>query len=88
MGGADRLSEAQISLIKRASSIEVELEQLEGRLSKGEEVDLDAYTRAASHLRRILEALGLERAKRDVTPSLADIIGRHRAAEAAGDGSE
>jgi hypothetical protein len=69
MGGRSRLSEAQISLASRASSIEVELEQMEGRLSKGQAVDLDAFTRAASHLRRILETLGVPRAQRDVTPA-------------------
>jgi hypothetical protein len=82
MGGWDALSEAQISLATRAAVIEVELEQMEGRLSMGEEVDLDAYTRAAGHLRRILETIGIKRAQKDVTPSLASIIagaGRPRA---------
>jgi hypothetical protein len=74
MGGRDLLSEAQLSLVKRASAIECELEQMEGRLSKGEQVDLDTFTRAASHLRRLLETLGLERKPRNVTPSLADIL--------------
>ena len=68
MGGRSLLSEAQVSLIKRASAIEVELELAEGKLSRGEEVDLDAFTRAASHLRRILESLGMKRVARDVTP--------------------
>jgi hypothetical protein len=67
LGGTDMLSEAQISLIKRASAIELELGQAEGKLSMGEEVDLDAFTRAAGHLRRIFETLGLERKARDVT---------------------
>ena len=61
------LSEAQFSLIRRASAIECELEVLEGRLSRGEQVDLDSYGRGASHLRRILETLGLERHAIDVT---------------------
>lgn len=52
MGGAAVLSEAQKSLIKRASAIELELEQMEGKLSMGREIDLDKYTRAAGHLRR------------------------------------
>ena len=72
-GGADVLSEAQSSLIRRVATIEIELEQLEGKLSKGEAVDLDAYTRAAGHLRRILESLGIERKSRDITPTLAEI---------------
>src|SRR6516162_9963388 len=75
LGGRDMLSEAQLSLIKRASTLELELEQAEGRLSKGEQIDLDAYGRAASHLRRILESLGLERKPRDVgNMSLGDIL--------------
>jgi hypothetical protein len=69
LGGRDLLSEAQMSLIRRASAIECELEQMEGQLSKGESVDLDTFTRAASHLRRILEALGLKRVPKDVTAS-------------------
>jgi hypothetical protein len=55
-----------MSLVRRASAIECELEQMEGRLSCGENVDLDAFTRAASHLRRILETIGLERRPREV----------------------
>jgi hypothetical protein len=82
MGGRDSLTEAQVSLASRAAAIEVELEQLDGQLSKGESVDLDVYCRAASHLRRILETIGIERVSKDVTPSLADIVARHRAAEA------
>ncbi len=54
--------------MKRAAAIELELEQLEGKLSQGEEVDLDAFGRAASHLRRLWETLGIERRARDVTP--------------------
>jgi hypothetical protein len=67
LGGVDLLSEAQRSLIRRASAIELELEQAEGKLSMGEAVDLDSFTRAASHLRRLFEVLGLERRARDLT---------------------
>jgi hypothetical protein len=77
MGGRDLLSEAQLSLVKRASAIECELEQMEGRLSKSEQVDLDTFTRAASHLRRLLESLGLERKPRNVTPPSIEDYARH-----------
>jgi hypothetical protein len=73
LGGRLNLSEAQFALCKRAAGLEAELEQMEGRLSLGEDVDLDRYGRAASHLRRILEALGLERKARDVTPDGVEI---------------
>src|SRR5690349_21488190 len=36
LGGADLLSEAQFSLIRRAAAIECELERLDARLSVGE----------------------------------------------------
>jgi hypothetical protein len=68
LGGGDQLSEAQRSLIRRAATIEIELEAQEGKLSEGIEVDLDTYARAAGHLRRVLETLGIERHARNVTP--------------------
>src|SRR5262245_19012714 len=58
MGGADALSEGELSLIRRASAIECELELMEGELSKGGVVNLDVFTRSVSHLRRVLETLG------------------------------
>jgi hypothetical protein len=74
LGGMYLLSEAQLSLIKRAATIEVELEQVEGRLSTGRDADLDLYTRSTSHLRRIFETLGIERRPRDVTPTLGQYL--------------
>jgi hypothetical protein len=67
LGGRLAMSEAQLALCKRAAGLERELEQMEGRMSQGEEINLDSYGRAASHLRRILESLGLGRKARDVT---------------------
>jgi hypothetical protein len=67
LGGVDVLSAAQLSLIRRASAIELELEQMEGKLSMGEQIDLDVFTRSSSHLRRLFEVLGVERKARDVT---------------------
>lgn len=70
LGGADLLSEAQFSLIRRCAALECELERLDARLSAGETVDLDSYGRCAGHLRRIFETLGVERKPRDLTPTL------------------
>jgi len=66
LGGRDLLSEAQLSLIRRASALAVELESMEARMSRGEQVNLDSFGRAAGHLRRILESLGLKRQPRTV----------------------
>ena len=82
MGGLDALSEAQKSLIRRAAALEIELEALEGRLSRGEPVDLDMLGRLSGHLRRVLETVGIGRVARDVTPTLAEIVAEIHAAEA------
>ena len=74
LGGRDLLSEAQLSLIRRASAIECELERLDAALSLGEAVDLDSYARATSHLRRLFETLGLERRPREVEVTLAELL--------------
>jgi hypothetical protein len=77
LGGVENLSEARRQLIRRAATIEAELEKQEGALSAGGTIDLDVFGRATGQLRRLLESLGLERTKKNVTPSLADIIARH-----------
>ena len=81
-GGFDILSDAKVSLIRRCAAMEIELERMEGKLSKGEEVNLDLYTRTAGHLRRYLETLGVERTARDITPSITEIVAQHRKAGA------
>ena len=44
------------------------------KLSRGENVDLDAFGRAASHLRRLFESIGIDRKQRDLTPSIHDFL--------------
>jgi hypothetical protein len=83
LGGMSTLSAAQHSLCKRAATLEVELERLEGILSQGGTVDIEAYARSASHLRRILESLGIERARRDITPPSPDEWAARKAASRA-----
>lgn len=73
LGGPECLSQAQISLCRRAAVLECELERIEGQLSLGVEADLDAYNRISGGLRRILETIGLKRRPRDITPTLDDI---------------
>jgi hypothetical protein len=69
-GDLDSLSEAKRSLIKRAATIEIELEAIEGKLSEGKPGDLSTYAMAAGHLKRILETLGIERVPRDISDPL------------------
>lgn len=64
--GADALSAAQLGLICQATSLECELERLQSRLSRGEEVNLESYARTGGHLRRLWEVLGLGRGAKEV----------------------
>ena len=74
LGAEERLSENQLSLCRRAATLETELEMLEGQLSLGKVADLDLYNRLSGNLRRILESLGLERKSKDVTPDLRSYL--------------
>jgi hypothetical protein len=76
-GGEDNTSAAERSIIRRASVLTVELERLEVKFATAGEAsptDLDLYQRTAGNLRRLLEAVGLQRRSRDVTPSLAEYL--------------
>lgn len=68
LGGADYLSEAQKSLVRRVAAMEVQCELIESAMSRGEEVDWDLYNRTTGNLRRTLETLGLDRIARNADP--------------------
>ncbi len=76
LGGLDNTSEAQRSLLRRISVLEVEAEYLETEFAKrdasGKQYDL--YLRIAGLLKRLYELIGVERVARDVTPSLQDYL--------------
>jgi hypothetical protein len=68
-----------LSLCRRAATLEIQLEQLECCMSQGDDVDIEIYGRIASHLRHILETLGVERKARPVNDGsavLADYFSR------------
>jgi hypothetical protein len=77
LGGESNTSAAERSIVRRAAVLSVELERLEGRFATAGEAsadDLDLYQRTAGNLRRLLEAVGLQRRSRDVTPSLGELL--------------
>ena len=80
---ADHLSDipdptaAERSLIRRAAVLTTELERLEVQFALADGADpetLDLYGRISGNLRRLLEAVGLQRRCKEVGPTLADII--------------
>ena len=72
LGGLGNLSQAELSIIRRASCLTVELEHLEMKFALAEdgasESQLKTYQMTVNTLRRTLEALGLKRRAKDVTP--------------------
>jgi hypothetical protein len=77
LGGADYVSAAEASIIRRASAETVELELLEEKFAKNgkgaKAEDLDLYARISNSLGRHLDRIGLKRVAKDVTPTLEDI---------------
>jgi hypothetical protein len=77
LGGADNASAAERSIIRRACVLTVELERMETAFALAGEAsaeDLEIYARVAGNLRRLLEAVGLQRRARNVTPTLDEYL--------------
>jgi hypothetical protein len=78
LGGEDVVSYAERSIIRRVATITTELEWIEQSFKssrKGPTAEqLDLYLRGSNNLRRLLEAIGLERRSRDVTPTLSEYL--------------
>ena len=75
LGGAERLSYAQRSLVERALWLEFWLASQERELAEGKEFDVGKWVQAANSLQGIMSKLGLERVAREV-PSLREYIQR------------
>jgi hypothetical protein len=70
LGDLPDASVAEQSIIRRASTLTVELERMEAVFATAGEAspsDLEIYQRCANSLRRLLEAVGLQRRQRDVS---------------------
>jgi hypothetical protein len=77
LGGEENTSAAERSIIRRACVMTVELERLETKFAKAGQAsadDLDLYQRTAGNLRRLLEATGLKRRARNITPTVAEYL--------------
>jgi hypothetical protein len=78
LGGFDNASAAEKSITRRVAVLSVELENLEARFATAGSAtadDLDLYQRTANSLRRLLEAVGLHRRAKDITPpSVSDYL--------------
>lgn len=76
LGGVDNTSAAERSLIRRVATLTVELEALEAAFATNGSANadqLDLYQRTAGNLRRLLEAVGLQRRQKTL-PTLSDYL--------------
>ena len=71
LGGEDACSAAELSIVRRAALLTLELEVLEVKFEQEGEASikqLECYQRVAGSLRRLLESIGLKRRAKDITP--------------------
>jgi hypothetical protein len=83
LGGVDNCSAAEQSIVRRAAVLPTELEQLEVRFATAGQADagdLEIYQRCANSLRRLLEAVGLQRRAKQVNELTLDEIASEIAA--------
>jgi hypothetical protein len=71
LGGADKITEAQRTLIGQVATLQIQSERVQATVLRGEQVNLEQLTRLANASTRILSRLGLKRERRDATPDLA-----------------
>jgi hypothetical protein len=78
-GGAEHLSEARLQLIRRFSAASVLAEQMEARLARGEQINIQEYSLLVSTMVRVAQRIGIERRARNVTPSLEQYLSNKKA---------
>jgi len=79
LGGVESVSAAERSIVRRAATLTVELERMEGAFALAGEAApdaLDLYQRTAGNLRRLLESVGLQRRQRDITQDVHEYVAR------------
>ena len=80
-GGAELCSESRRQLIRRFSAACVLAEDLEGRLARGEEIDVERHALLCSTLTRLAQRIGIDRRAKNIAPSLSEYLTPQEAAE-------
>jgi hypothetical protein len=73
-GGAERLAEARMQLIRRFAAGAVLAEGLEADMANGKSIDVAQHSLLASTLVRLASRIGLNRHAREIVPSLAEYL--------------
>jgi hypothetical protein len=74
LGGAENITTAKRQIIESAAVTSTMVADLGSRWLAGEQIDLALFTTLCNSQRRLLESVGLERASRDVTPTLQEYL--------------
>ncbi len=77
----DLCSESRRQLIRRFSAACVLAEDLEGRLARGEEIDVERHALLCSTLTRLAQRIGIDRRAKNITPSLSEYLTPQEAAK-------
>jgi hypothetical protein len=67
-GGVEELSATRAQLIRRFAAASVLAEQLEVRIARGEQIDIQVHATLSSTLVRLASRIGIDRMPRDITP--------------------
>lgn len=73
ISGPERLSEGQRQLARRAATIAIACEMMEGEAAAGRDIDLETFGQLTDRLGRCFNRLGLKRQQRDIT-SYGDLM--------------
>ncbi len=82
LGGFDKLTEAQKTLIAQAATLQVQSERVQGAVLRGDLIDVEQLTRLANAAMRILSRLGIRRRASDAQPSLHEHLTKRSAERA------
>jgi hypothetical protein len=74
LGGEDRLSTVQQSLVEAFAGVAIMVDAANVKLLLGEEVDIVEHAQVVSTLTRVASRIGLGRIPRDIGPTLGDIL--------------
>lgn len=86
IGGPDAgLSEGQRQLARRAATICIQCERMEGVAAAGQDINLEDYGKLTDRLGRCFARLGLKRQPKDVTPNLQQYLREHYPQDASDD---
>jgi hypothetical protein len=74
LGGRDRLSTVELSLIDAYAGACIHLYDLNAKLLLGESIDLGDHAAAISAMVRVASRIGVQRRLHDVTPDLSEYL--------------